>query len=478
MIEQFKLRLADRIRQKDIGLVMIVDRGGRIRWHHGRPVSGRTVEEGWGFSRTHLLEVLQSGSPLESRDVTISGNEGALPHSARLLLVGSLYIHPIDDDLVLYVDSGRDTLDPSDIEFFAGSGEAIRSLLEELRGVDGSGGGITGDSAAARRMRELVLSFALEDDPVLILGETGVGKSRIAQLIHRFSGRSGQFIIVDSPAVPESLFESELFGHARGAFTGADRAKIGLVEAAAGGTLFLDEIAEVPLAVQAKLLRFIDARRFRAVGDPQERQIDVRIIAATNRDLEDEIARRRFREDLFFRLNVLTIKVPSVAGTTRKMSGPSIDEYEHFLRGKELGPGFWEVVDRHDWPGNVRELVNFVKRAGIQAYGSVIGDEVEELLSRRRSPSGASSKRDELAGLRALVESGENFFDVVWPLFLDRELNRRQLRDFLEEYFCQCRHSLRELARHLNIPDSQYPRFVSTLHRYGVHPGRSTSDSS
>jgi DNA-binding NtrC family response regulator len=409
--------------------------------------------------------------------VTISGNDGALPHSARLLLVGSLFIHPIDDDLVLYVDSGRDTLDPTDIEFFAGSGEAIRSLLEELRGVDGTGGGITGDSESARRMRELVLSFALEDDPVLILGETGVGKSRIAQLIHRFSGRSGQFIIVDSPAVPESLFESELFGYARGAFTGADRAKSGLVEAAAGGTLFLDEIAEVPLSVQAKLLRFIDARRFRAVGDPQERQIDVRIIAATNRDLEDEIAHKRFREDLFFRLNVLAIRVPPLRERRQDIRA-LVGEFERYLRGRELGPGFWEVVDRYDWPGNVRELVNFVKRAGIQTSGSVIGDEVEELLSRRRSPSGAKSKRDELAGLRALVASGENFFDVVWPLFLDRELNRGQLRDFLEEYFCQCRYSLRELARHLNIPDGQYPRFVSTLHRYGVHPGRSTSNSS
>lgn len=474
MIEQFKLRLADRIRQKDIGLVMIVDGGGRIRWHHGRPVSGRTVEEGWGFSRTHLLDVLQNGSPLESRDVTISGNEGALPHSARLLLVGSLLIHPIDDDLVLYVDSGRDSLDPSDIEFFTSSGEAIRSLLEELRGVDGRGGGITGDSEAARRMRELVLSFALEDDPVLILGETGVGKSRIAQLIHRFSGRSGQFIIVDSPAVPESLFESELFGHARGAFTGADRAKTGLVEAAAGGTLFLDEIAEVPLSVQAKLLRFIDSRRYRAVGDPQERQIDVRIIAATNRDLEDEIARQRFREDLFFRLNVLTIKVPPLR-ERRPDIRALMGEFECFLRGKELGPGFWEVVDRYDWPGNVRELVNFVKRAGIQGSGPVIGAEIEELLSHRRSSTAGSCEGDQLAGLRAAVASGEGFFEVVWPLFLDRELNRRQLREFLEEQYCQCRYSLRELARHLNIPDGQYPRFVSALHRYGVHPGRSNS---
>jgi len=326
-------------------------------------------------------------------------------------------------------------------------------------------------------MRELVLSFALEDDPVLILGETGVGKSRIAQLIHRFSGRSGQFIIVDSPAVPESLFESELFGYAKGAFTGADRTKSGLVEAAAAGTLFLDEIAEVPLAVQAKLLRFIDQHRFRAVGDPQERQIDVRIIAATNRNLGDEIARRRFREDLFFRLNVLTIKAPPLRERPEDIRA-LVGEHERFLRGKELGPGFWKVVDGYDWPGNVRELVNFVKRAGIQTSGLVIGEEIEELLSRRRPPSRPAAERDELAGLRAAIETGENFFDAVWPLFLDRELNRRQLCGLLEEYFWQCRHSLKDLARRLNIPDSQYPRFVSALHRYQVHPGRSTETTS
>ena len=123
----------------------------------------------------------------------------------------------------------------------------------------------------------------------------------------------------------------------------------------------------------------------------------------------------------------------------------------------------------------MRELVNFVKRAGIQTSGPVIGEEIEELLLRRRSASGASGERDELVGLRAAIEGGENFFDVVWPLFLDRELNRCQLRKLLEEYFWQCRHSLKDLARCLNIPESQYPRFVSALHRYGVHPGRSDS---
>ena len=470
MVERFKARLAERIRQKNIGLVMIVDRNGRIRWHHGRPVGGRTVEEGWGFSRTHLLEVLKSGHPLRTGEVTIAGDDQELPHSARLLFLGSVLIHPIDDDLVLYVDSGCDSFDPSDIEYFTQSGDAIRQILTDLRAIDGREGGITGRSPMAEHIRDLVLAFGIEDEPVLILGETGVGKSHVAQLIHRSSGRPGQFIIVDSPAVPEALFESELFGHAKGAFTGADRAKIGLVEAAESGTLFLDEIADVPLPVQAKLLRFIDTHRFRAVGDPKERHVDVRIIAATNRTLEEEINRQRFREDLFFRLNVLTIKIPPLRERPEDIEALVL-EHERFLRGKELGPGFWQAVNRHDWPGNVRELVNVMKRVGIQAPGQVVGAEVEELLSHRRKIGGAGEPSDELAGMRVAIESGESFWDVVWPLFLDREINRAQLRALLEEYFWECRHSLKALARRLNIPDSQYPRFVSALHRYRVHPG-------
>lgn len=471
MVERFKHELAERIRAKDIGLVMIVDRTGRIRWHHGREVDGHSVNDGRGFSRTHLLEALETGNPVERRDVIVSGDEGVLPQSARLLFVGSLMIRPIDDDFVLYVDSGSDTLDPEDVEFFTGSSEAIRSVLADLRGVDGTSGGITGTSEAARRMRELVLSFAIEDEPVLILGETGVGKSRIGQLVHRFSGRSGPFIIVDSPTVPESLFESELFGHVKGAFTGADGTREGLVDAAASGTLFLDEIAEVPLSVQAKLLRFIEKRRIRSVGDSKERAVDVRIIAATNRDLEEEIERGRFRRDLFFRLNVLTIDVPPLRRRPEDIRALVL-EHEHLLRGKGLGPGFWEVVEGYGWPGNVRELVNLVKRAGIQGSGATIDTEIEELLARRPSTPLRSGARDDHTGLQAALDGGENFFDVVWPLFLDRELNRNQLRRLLEGYFGECRHSLKDLAARLNIPEGQYPRFVSALHRYRVHPGR------
>lgn len=470
MIEYFKERLADKIHQKEIGLVMLVDRGGRIRWHAGRAVTGRTIQEGLGFSRTHLLEVIGGGGEAAYEDVMISATELGFPQSARFLYVRSLFIHPVDRDLVLYVDSGNDAFDPDDLQFFRECGIALRDLLAELRSQQESDGGIAGASAAVRRIRELALAFAVEEDAVLLLGETGVGKSHIAQLIHRFSGRAGQLIVVDTPAIPEQLFESELFGHARGSFTGAVRDKKGLLEAAEEGTLFLDEIAEVPLAFQAKLLRFMDSHRFRPVGETRERTVSVRVIAATNRDLHEEISRGRFREDLFFRLNVLTIEIPPLRARPDDLRALVADHSRH-LRGKLLDPSAWRILEHHGWPGNVRELINVLKRAGIQLPGPAIGAEISQLLSGRGScqPAGGSASLDRV---RSELAAGRSFWDSAWEAFLDRDINREELRSLLTERFSTCRHSLKELARALRVADEEYSRFVSALHKYRVHPGQ------
>jgi sigma-54 specific flagellar transcriptional regulator A len=473
VIDDFKSRLAEKIKQKEIGLVMLVDRAGRIRWHAGRPIEGRTVESGGGFSKTHLQQALAGGASVALSDVVISASQPSFPTSARCLFVRSLFVHPVNEDLVLYVDSGNDRLDPGDIAFFRESSEALCALLAELRGVEEGVGGITGPSVDAARIRRLALAYALEEDPVLILGETGVGKSHVAQLIHRFSGRGGQLIVVDTPAIPETLFESELFGHARGAFTGADRDRVGLVEAAAGGTLFLDEVAEVPLAVQSKLLRFVDTQRYRRVGEAVERSADVRLIAATNRNLADEIVRERFREDLYYRLNVLTIEIPPLRERREDLRA-LIAEHERLLRGKRFGSGFWQVVLAHGWPGNVRELVNVLKRAGVQPGGAEIGAEVADLLVRRgaREPAGESPA---LTRVRVALEAGQGFWETAWDAFLERDINRTELRALLVEHFAACEHNLKELARRLSVPDSDYARFVSALHKYRVHPGRRDS---
>jgi two-component system NtrC family response regulator/two-component system response regulator AtoC len=301
---------------------------------------------------------------------------------------------------------------------------------------------------------------------VLLTGETGVGKNRVAESIHHCSGRKGAFVAVNSPGIPETLFESELFGHVKGAFTGAVQDRRGLVETAEDGTLFLDEIGELPMAFQAKLLQFLDRRIYHRVGDAKERTANVRIIAATNRVLEEEVRANRFRQDLYYRLNVLPLAIPALRERKEDLE-ELVKEYDGLLRGKRLLPGFWKEMLRHDWPGNVRELIHVLTRAGIQLDGAEIGDEIVHLI--QRTGNGATTP-ELLDRVRAEVAGGRSFFDAAWQRFLERELNREELRSLLVRWHQECGKNLKSLARSLHIEERAYPRFISLLHRYGVHP--------
>jgi transcriptional regulator with GAF, ATPase, and Fis domain len=240
--------------------------------------------------------------------------------------------------------------------------------------VRGSGN-LVGESPALRKVQQQVELVAPTDATVLITGESGTGKELVARAIHQRSPRSARpMITVNCGAVPETLFESEFFGHARGAFTGALRDKPGRFELADGGTLFLDEIGEIPLPMQAKLLRVLQEQEVERVGDTRARKINVRIIAATNRDLKAEVEAGRFRQDLFYRLSVFPIENPPLR--ERREDIPRLAE--HFLRtaAKRMNrrpPKLTNATARqlatHDWPGNVRELQNAVERAVILAQG-------------------------------------------------------------------------------------------------------------
>jgi transcriptional regulator with GAF, ATPase, and Fis domain len=226
--------------------------------------------------------------------------------------------------------------------------------------------GLIGGSVPMRRMYDAIDRVAATDLTVLITGETGSGKELVAEALHERSARAaGPFVVLDCGAVPPQLFEDELFGHEEGAFTDASRTKIGVFEAADGGTLFLDEIGELPLDMQPKLLRAVETRRVRRVGGERTINCDVRLVAATNRDLAAEVNRRSFRSDLYFRVAVAPIQVPSL----RERPDDIEPLVEHFLA--ELGPagplpeGFLEWARCHAWPGNVRELRHAVERAVI-----------------------------------------------------------------------------------------------------------------
>ena len=244
-------------------------------------------------------------------------------------------------------------------------------------------GGLHGKSQAMRRLFALIERVASSDSTVLIEGESGSGKELAATEIVRRGARADKpLVIVDCGAISPSLFESILFGHCRGAFTGADRDRVGAFEAAAGGTLFLDEIGEMPLEMQPKLLRALQSREICRVGETKSRPVNVRILAATNRRLEREVNHGGFREDLFFRLAVITVRVPPLRERLEDLEllVPAILESLGMPRSSALfDAGAMARLAAHDWPGNVRELRNFVERA-------VVLDTTADALAREAPP--------------------------------------------------------------------------------------------
>ena len=269
--------------------------------------------------------------------------------------------------------------------------------------------GLVAQSAGMQRVIDLARHVAKVDSTVLITGESGVGKERIARLIHDESARvGGPFVAVNCGAVPESLLESELFGHAKGAFTGASHDRPGLFEAAQGGTLLLDEIGEIPPAMQVKLLRALQQHEVRRVGENRSRPVDVRVLAATNRDLVAEVHGARFRQDLYYRLRVVELRVPPL----RERRDDILPLARTFLLSASermkrniarLTPKAANLLARHAWPGNVRELENAIERAVVLCKGTRIdAEDLPEELSLAAP-----------AGLRSLEEVERDYILAV-----------------------------------------------------------------
>ncbi|MFZ2448509.1 MAG: sigma 54-interacting transcriptional regulator [Syntrophobacteraceae bacterium] len=259
--------------------------------------------------------------------------------------------------------------------------EELRRETDPLRQSTPSGHTrslMVGKSPAMLVVQEQIAKVAPSKASVLLLGESGTGKTLVARIIHNLSTRSDSaFVKINCAALPETLLESELFGYEKGAFTGAAKSKAGRFEEADGGTVFLDEVAELPLSIQAKLLRFLQEREFERLGSTKTRRVDVRIIAATNVELAEAVRGGLFREDLFYRLNVFPIRVPALR--ERKEDIPFL--INHFLArtSKEYGraltitAGAMDLLVRYEWPGNVREMENLIERLCIMADGDEIG---------------------------------------------------------------------------------------------------------
>jgi transcriptional regulator with GAF, ATPase, and Fis domain len=303
---------------------------------------------------------------------------GDIPTSAHAIEAGTLEVlsKPFDNKYLLKTARSPIKRDQKNEQNQAES--LVSSSLRESRRSAAAFGEIIGQGRAWQQIIKQIKIVAPTDATVLVLGETGTGKELIAHELHRRSRRKDKPLIrVSCACIPKELCESEFFGHTRGAFTGATRDRIGRFEAAAGGTLFLDEIGEIPLELQSKLLRVLQEKCYERVGEERTRRADVRIVAATNRDLKSEVAAGRFREDLYYRLNVFPMEAPALR--ERKEDIALLATHFIEILVKELGSprprlteAGLETLENYHWPGNIRELRNVIERAVILAQGATL----------------------------------------------------------------------------------------------------------
>jgi DNA-binding NtrC family response regulator len=325
----------------------------------------------------------------------------------------------------------------------------LREQTRMRREISSAQTRIIGASLPMRKLLDLIARAAQGSSTVLITGESGTGKELVARAIHEQSGREGRFVPINCPAIPAELMESELFGHTGQAFTGAKQARTGLFETADGGTIFLDEIADLPLVVQPKLLRTLQEGTIRRVGANAEQHVNVRVVAATNRDLEEEVREGRFREDLFWRLNVIQLRLPALR--ERPYDIPLL--VEHFVAkvAESLGrqpldvlPETLAILTSYSWPGNVRELENAIERAVTLAPGArLTPDELPERVKNHGAAAAfiaRSSERDLTLReverdyiMEMLRKTGGNKTRAAELLGLDRKTLYRKLDEFRDE---------------------------------------------
>jgi transcriptional regulator with GAF, ATPase, and Fis domain len=335
-----------------------------------------------------------------------------------------------------------------------------------------------GRSPEIAALREEIGRVARSDAKVLITGESGVGKEIVAHSIHTQGSRSTRpFVPVNCAGLPETLLESELFGHVKGSFTGAYRDKPGKLEMAHQGTVFLDEVGEMTLRMQGLLLRFLETGELQKVGaDGGSRHIDVRVVAATNRNLREMIAQNQFRDDLYYRLNVIHIVVPPLRD--RREDIPAL--VEHFLSRyteanrsaiTSVSPSAMKALCDYGWPGNVRELENVMERVVVSARGAQIelGDLSHEIrvtdpVSFRPRRERRRTVADDL--YKRLTDQHESFWTTVYPLFMEREITRANVREVVRKGLEEARGNYKIVARLFNMEPRDYKRFLNFLRKH------------
>jgi two-component system response regulator AtoC len=327
-------------------------------------------------------------------------------------------------------------------------------------------------------LRAEVERVARSDAKVLITGESGTGKELVAQAVHNGSGRAERpFVAVNCAGLSETLLETELFGHVKGSFTGAYRDKLGKLELADRGTMFLDEIGEMTLRMQGLLLRFLETGELQKVGaDRVVGRVNVRVIAATNKNLRDMIGQGSFREDLYYRLNVIHLTVPPLRDRREDIPALACHFLAHFAGyanngAREISPDAMRMLSEYHWPGNVRELENVIERVAVTSVSAMIQSDELPIEIRVRQGTAFRPKKerrrtvaDEL--YQRLMQGGESFWTVVYPLYMQREITRSNVRDLVRKGLEEARGNYKIVARLFNMDQGDYKRFLNFLRKH------------
>jgi transcriptional regulator with PAS, ATPase and Fis domain len=339
---------------------------------------------------------------------------------------------------------------------------------------------LVGASSALCEIEQEIECAARSDAKILITGESGVGKDIVARLIHQRSRRQGPFVTINCAGVPDSLLESELFGHVRGSFTGAYRDKRGWLDQAQDGTIFLDEVGEMTLRMQALLLRFLENGEIQRVGsDRVQTAGNVRVITATNRNLVERVAGGDFREDLYYRMNVIHIVIPPLRERPEDV-GPLIAHFldmfssSHRVARPVLAEQALAKLTAYPWPGNVRELRNIVERLVVRNRAGAItpADLPREVSNTPSVPSQVSGQEPPVRRSNAdvlyerMVNGGESFWTVVYSPFMSRDLTREDLRSLVAKGLEHTRGSYKGLVQLFNLSAHDYKRFLNFLRKY------------
>jgi transcriptional regulator with GAF, ATPase, and Fis domain len=345
-----------------------------------------------------------------------------------------------------------------------------------MRG-DGQGQ-LIGTSAAIAELSQEIDRVARADAKVLVTGESGVGKELVAHAIHERSPRAARaMVVVNCAGLPETLLESELFGHVKGSFTGAYRDKQGKLEMADGGSIFLDEIGEMTLRMQGLLLRFMETGELQKVGaDRVACRVNVRVITATNRNLRDMVAEGTFREDLFYRLNVIQLTVPPLR-ERREDIPPLVAHFlAQFTRNNgtpvhHIAPEAIKLLAEYSWPGNVRELENVIERLVVTGRNDTVTPDdlpmeirMQHSISLRPKRERRRSVADDL--YKKLIEERESFWTAVYPLYMQREITRGTLRDLVRKGLEETRGNYKLVAKLYNMDSRDYKRFLNFLRKH------------